>query len=63
MLRLAKALGVRRVDLTSPASLEDGSTQAVFDGGFDGFIVASLKQGVWAIGRRRGTIRHRGFQC
>ena len=63
MLRLAKALGVGRVDLTSPAYLEDGSTQAVFDGDLDGFIEASLRQGVWAIGRRRGTIQRRGFQC
>ncbi len=63
MLRLAKALGVGRVDLTSPAYLEDGNTQAVFDGGRDGFIAASLKQCVWAIGKRRGTIRRRGFQC
>ena len=43
--------------------LEDGNTQAVFDGGRDGFIAASLKQCVWAIGKRRGTIRRRGFQC
>ncbi|MBN8450921.1 MAG: hypothetical protein V5B32_16320 [Candidatus Accumulibacter sp. UW26] len=63
MLRLAKALGVGRVDLTSPEYLEDGNTQAAFDGGLDGFIVAGLKQGVWAIGKRRGTIRRRGFQC
>lgn len=63
MLRLAKALGVGRVDLTSPAYLEDGNTQAVFDGDLDGFIEASLRQGVWAIGRRRGTIRRPGFQC
>lgn len=45
MLRLAKALGVGRVDLTSPAYLEDGNTQAAFDGGLDGFIAASLRQG------------------
>jgi hypothetical protein len=63
MLRLAEALGVGRVDLTSPAYLEDGNTQAVFDGDLDGFIEASVRQGVRAIGNRRGTIRLRGFQC
>lgn len=63
MLRLVEALGVAMVNLTSTAYLEDGNTQAVFDGDLDGFIEASLRQGVWAIGKRRGTIRLRGFQC
>lgn len=46
MLRLVEALGVAMVDLTSTAYLEDGNTQAVFDGDLDGFIEASLRQGV-----------------
>lgn len=40
------------VDLTSPAHLEDGNTQAGFDGNLDSFIEASLEQGVRAIGKR-----------